>query len=127
MDSFPLLSFSQKDTVWCKSGVAFYKADIIEIDETRNPAKYFVHYRGFGKQYDEWVAPERLMVSNKENDALCKEIYKKAIDAEKESKRTGSSNVQSKKKKSEKSKDRRKVTIGLRIYQSCFFPNKYIR
>ena len=77
-------TYALKEKVWAKSGVAYYKAEILSIDDSKSPIQYKVHYDHFSKRYDEFITADKMMKVTKENNELAKKIIKEAIEKTKE-------------------------------------------
>jgi len=61
--------FQVDDLVLVHHGVMIFEAKILKIDdalaENNQPTQYFVHYQGWNKKWDEWVAQDRVLEDNK--------------------------------------------------------------
>ncbi|KAL8261096.1 hypothetical protein R6Q59_025145 [Mikania micrantha] len=57
--------FLQGDKVLAYHSRRIYEAKVLEVDSTKE--RFFVHYQGWSKNWDEWVGMDRLMRHNKEN------------------------------------------------------------
>ncbi|KAI7741949.1 hypothetical protein M8C21_031279 [Ambrosia artemisiifolia] len=57
--------FLQGDKVLAYHSRRIYEAKVLEVDPTKE--RFFVHYQGWNKNWDEWVGMDRLMLHNKEN------------------------------------------------------------
>ncbi|KAJ0603986.1 putative chromatin remodeling & transcriptional activation CHROMO-DOMAIN family [Helianthus annuus] len=57
--------FLQGDKVLAYHSRRIYEAKVLEVDPTKE--RFFVHYQGWNKNWDEWVGMDRLMRHNKEN------------------------------------------------------------
>ncbi|XP_076938568.1 protein MRG2-like [Bidens hawaiensis] len=57
--------FGQGDKVLAYHSRRIYEAKVLEVDPTKE--RFFVHYQGWSKNWDEWVGMDRLMIFNKEN------------------------------------------------------------
>lgn len=102
-------TYEVKEKAWAKSGVAYYKAQIIEKNDSKIPIQYKVHYERFSKRYDEWITADKLMKLSKENNALANKIFKDALKKEKEQETLENARIQEKiKKKEEDENEKRK-------------------
>ncbi|XP_010028169.2 protein MRG1 isoform X1 [Eucalyptus grandis] len=59
--------FSEGEKVLAFHGPRIYEAKVQKAEVRKNEWKYFVHYLGWNKNWDEWVGPERLMKYTEEN------------------------------------------------------------
>ncbi|KAI3763002.1 hypothetical protein L1987_53447 [Smallanthus sonchifolius] len=66
--------FRQGDKVLAYHSRRIYEAKVLEVDSTKE--RFFVHYQGWSKNWDEWVGMDRLMIHNKENLEKQKALYK---------------------------------------------------
>eukprot|EP00041_Stephanoeca_diplocostata_P039003 m.1578729 g.1578729 ORF g.1578729 m.1578729 type:complete len:374 (+) comp25313_c0_seq7:287-1408(+) len=80
--------FVVNEEVLCFHGPLLYNAKCISVrnvEENGRPAvKYRVHYKGWNKNWDEWVPPARMKKLTQENLAFCQQLIdnKKAKDRE---------------------------------------------
>ncbi|KAK1427460.1 hypothetical protein QVD17_16146 [Tagetes erecta] len=68
VESLPPLKsppFVQGEKVLAYHSRRIYEAKVLEVDSTKE--RFFVHYQGWSKNWDEWVVMDRLMRHNKEN------------------------------------------------------------
>ncbi|XP_024930442.3 protein MRG1 [Ziziphus jujuba] len=63
-DSIP---FSKGEKVLAFHNLQIYDAKVTRIDNQMNELKFYVHYLGWNKSWDEWVGVERLMKHTEEN------------------------------------------------------------
>lgn len=69
----PAYKPSQGDKVICKHKGVLYEAKVMVVgknpkDNEKNPeTKYFVHYQGWSKNWDEWVGLDRIQEYNEDN------------------------------------------------------------
>ncbi|XP_037493878.1 protein MRG2 isoform X2 [Jatropha curcas] len=70
-----------------------YEAKVIKAEYQLNGWKYFVHYPGWNKYWDEWVGVKRLM---KHNDENVQQFLKKKQDLEKTAKAGRASHIKPK-------------------------------
>ncbi|KAI3684667.1 hypothetical protein L6452_33892 [Arctium lappa] len=60
-----LKSFRQGEKVLAYHNHRIYEAKVLEVDSRRK--RFYVHYQGWKKKWDEWVGMDRLMKHDKEN------------------------------------------------------------
>jgi len=66
--------FQDGETVLCYQGYLIYEAKVQGIKYDGNLILYDVHYKGWNKTWDEWVAEDRIMKMNEENIKKKKEV-----------------------------------------------------
>ncbi|KAI6699302.1 hypothetical protein NL676_013626 [Syzygium grande] len=59
--------FSEGEKVLAFHGPRIYEAKVQKAEVRKNEWRYFVHYLGWNKNWDEWVGSERLMKYTEEN------------------------------------------------------------
>ncbi|XP_039026163.1 protein MRG1-like [Hibiscus syriacus] len=59
--------FSEGERVLAYHGPYIYEAKVSKTELRKKEWKYFVHYLGWNKNWDEWVAADRLMKNTEEN------------------------------------------------------------
>ncbi|KAK1323899.1 hypothetical protein QJS10_CPA02g00378 [Acorus calamus] len=59
--------FSEGEKVYAYHGPLIYEAKVQKVEFRKGEWKYFVHYLGWNKNWDEWVIKDRLLKFNKEN------------------------------------------------------------
>ncbi|XP_073288912.1 protein MRG1-like isoform X2 [Primulina huaijiensis] len=59
--------FSEGEKVLAYHGPRIYEAKVQKAEFRKNEWRYFVHYLGWSKNWDEWVGMDRLMKYNEEN------------------------------------------------------------
>ncbi|KAL4577465.1 hypothetical protein LXL04_013574 [Taraxacum kok-saghyz] len=59
--------FSDGEKVLAYHGPRIYEAKVQKSEIRKNEWKYFVHYLGWSKTWDEWVGVDRLMKNSEEN------------------------------------------------------------
>ncbi|EFJ22850.1 hypothetical protein SELMODRAFT_228384 [Selaginella moellendorffii] len=62
-----MTQFKDGDKVLAYHGPLIYEAKIQKAELRKNEWKYFVHYLGWSKNWDEWIGEERLLPLNEEN------------------------------------------------------------
>eukprot|EP00261_Vitis_vinifera_P031113 XP_019072356.1 PREDICTED: protein MRG1 isoform X3 [Vitis vinifera] len=80
-DDYPPLSdscpFSEGEKVLAYHNLRIYPAKVRRIEFQMNEWKYFVHYLGWSKNWDEWVGMDRLLKFSEENVQKQKALGKK--------------------------------------------------
>jgi mortality factor 4-like protein 1 len=76
------------EKVLCFHGPLLYEAKCIKAQTKDKVVKYYVHYQGWNKSWDEWVPESRVLKFNEENVRRQKEL-KEAHDATKARSRSG--------------------------------------
>jgi len=59
--------YSQGEYALCFQGPLLYEAKIINVKTQAGKYRYYIHYKGWNKSWDEWVGDERLLKINEEN------------------------------------------------------------
>ncbi|XP_042502954.1 protein MRG1-like isoform X2 [Macadamia integrifolia] len=59
--------FSESEKVLAFHGPRLYEAKILKVEFRKKEWRYYVHYLGWNKNWDEWVAVDRLMKFTEEN------------------------------------------------------------
>ncbi|XP_056632727.1 mortality factor 4-like protein 1 [Diorhabda sublineata] len=73
----PKLKFSDGEKVLCFHGPLIYEAKCLKSTITKEKqVKYFIHYAGWNKNWDEWVPESRVLKYNEANVARQKEVQK---------------------------------------------------
>ncbi|XP_057859653.2 protein MRG1 [Cryptomeria japonica] len=68
--------FKEGDKVLAYHGPLIYEAKVQKAEIRKKEWKYFVHYLGWSKNWDEWVGPDRLMKITEENVRKQQELIK---------------------------------------------------
>ncbi|CAM6125996.1 unnamed protein product [Calypogeia fissa] len=68
--------FSEGDKVLAYHGPLIYEAKIQRAEFRKKEWKYFVHYLGWSKNWDEWVGTDRLMALTDKNLEMQKQLFK---------------------------------------------------
>lgn len=68
--------FSEGEKVLAYHGPCLYEAKVQRIEVRKDEWKYFVHYLGWSKNWDEWTASDRLLKFTEENVAKQKFLEK---------------------------------------------------
>ncbi|KAJ4763145.1 Chromatin modification-related protein EAF3 [Rhynchospora pubera] len=80
--------FSEGEKVLAFHGPLIYEAKIQKAEVLEGKWKFFVHYLGWNKNWDEWVAVDRLLKHTKENVAKQEELAKESQLQEKSKSRS---------------------------------------
>ncbi|EEZ97599.1 mortality factor 4-like protein 1 [Tribolium castaneum] len=73
----PKFKFSEGEKVLCFHGPLIYEAKCLKSTITKDKqVKYFIHYAGWNKNWDEWVPESRVLKYNEANVARQKEVQK---------------------------------------------------
>ena len=71
--------YTAKELVYAYHGPMLYKARVLQIrDDPEKP--YRVHYHGWNKKFDEWLAPNRVMKITDESTALVEKLKIQFVD-----------------------------------------------
>ncbi|KAL6512863.1 hypothetical protein OROHE_019653 [Orobanche hederae] len=70
--------FSEGEKVLAFHGPRIYEAKVQKAELRKNEWRYFVHYLGWNKNWDEWVGMDRLMKNTDENILKQQALDKKA-------------------------------------------------
>lgn len=76
------------EKVLCYHGSVIYEAKLLKTQVKDRTVKYYIHYAGWSKNWDEWVGETRVLKFNEENVKLQKETQKKVESATKNTKKT---------------------------------------
>ncbi|GJN38281.1 hypothetical protein PR202_gb27309 [Eleusine coracana subsp. coracana] len=72
-------SFKEGDRVLAYHGPLLYEAKVQRIENLDDEWRYFVHYLGWNKNWDEWVASDRLLKITEENVWKQQELEKNQV------------------------------------------------
>ncbi|KAK9872153.1 hypothetical protein WA026_016207 [Henosepilachna vigintioctopunctata] len=73
----PKLKFTEGERVLCFHGPLIYEAKCLKSTVTKDKQiKYFIHYAGWNKNWDEWVPESRVLKYNEANVSRQKEVQK---------------------------------------------------
>ncbi|KAG2650300.1 protein MRG1-like isoform X1 [Panicum virgatum] len=72
-------SFKEGDRVLAYHGPLLYEAKVQRIENLDDAWRYFVHYLGWNKNWDEWVANDRLLNLTDENVRKQQELEKNQV------------------------------------------------
>lgn len=78
-----MAAYTKGEKVYVLHGPKLYKANILKVKETPDGWKYFLHYNGWGKKWDEWAGSERIQEINLKTTEIAKKLNKKVDDAKK--------------------------------------------
>jgi mortality factor 4-like protein 1 len=65
------------EKVLCYHGQLIYEAKLLKTQLKDRTVKYYIHYAGWSKNWDEWVGESRVLKYNEANVQLQKDIQKK--------------------------------------------------
>ncbi|XP_035823932.1 protein MRG1 isoform X10 [Zea mays] len=72
-------SFKENERVLAYHGPLLYEAKVQRIENHEDEWRYFVHYLGWNKNWDEWVANDRLLELTEENVRKQQELDKNQV------------------------------------------------
>lgn len=84
------------ERVLCYHGQLIYEAKLLKTQVKDRTVKYYIHYAGWSKNWDEWVGESRVLKYNEENCKLQKETQKKVENSSKNAKKAVKSNSKKK-------------------------------
>uniref|UniRef100_A0A8C5BMD2 Mortality factor 4-like protein 1 n=1 Tax=Gadus morhua TaxID=8049 RepID=A0A8C5BMD2_GADMO len=84
----PKPKFSEGERVLCFHGPLLYEAKCVKINIKEKQIKYFIHYSGWNKNWDEWVPESRVLKYVDSNLAKQKELQKANQKAKKSKQKT---------------------------------------
>ncbi|XP_054707348.1 mortality factor 4-like protein 1 [Uloborus diversus] len=70
----PKVKFTEGEKVLCFHGPLLYEAKCIKSQVKEKAVKYFIHYSGWNKNWDEWVPESRVLKYNEANMQKQKEL-----------------------------------------------------
>ncbi|XP_023231557.1 mortality factor 4-like protein 1 isoform X1 [Centruroides sculpturatus] len=79
----PKLRFQEGEKVLCFHGPLLYEAKCIKAQVKEKQVKYFIHYSGWNKNWDEWVPESRVLKYNEINLQKQKELEKAHLKTKK--------------------------------------------
>nr|ACO09550.1 Mortality factor 4-like protein 1 [Osmerus mordax] len=82
----PKPKFQEGERVLCFHGPLLYEAKCVKINIKDKQIKYFIHYSGWNKNWDEWVPESRVLKYVDSNLAKQKELQKANQNADDDSK-----------------------------------------
>ncbi|KAL7642446.1 UNVERIFIED_CONTAM: hypothetical protein RMT77_007007 [Armadillidium vulgare] len=96
----PKTKFQEGEKVLCFHGPLIYEAKCLKVQIKDKQVKYFIHYAGWNKNWDEWVPESRVLKLNDQNITRQRDLQK-AHEASLKNKKNKKI-VQSEKKKGSK-------------------------
>ncbi|CAL1380750.1 unnamed protein product [Linum trigynum] len=69
--------FTEGERVLAYHGPRIYEAKVQKAEQRKKDWKYFVHYLGWNKNWDEWVGADRLLKHTEENVSKQQALHKK--------------------------------------------------
>ncbi|GAB0088155.1 mortality factor 4-like protein 1 [Sergentomyia squamirostris] len=72
----PKLKFAEGEKVLCFHGPLIYEAKALKSQVKDKNVRYFIHYAGWNKNWDEWVPENRVLKYNEVNVQKQKEVSK---------------------------------------------------
>eukprot|EP00494_Astrolonche_serrata_P029148 UN29415 len=63
------MSYNVGDVVFAQSGPTMYRAKVEKLLKEHDKIKYYIHYFGWNKNWDEWKVESELIDYNEENAA----------------------------------------------------------
>ncbi|KAI1283021.1 Mortality factor 4-like protein 1 [Halotydeus destructor] len=70
----PKFKFVEGERVLCFHGPLLYEAKCIKSEQKEKTIRYFVHYQGWNKSWDEWVPEDRVLKFNDTNTKRQREL-----------------------------------------------------
>ncbi|SPT15772.1 unnamed protein product [Triticum aestivum] len=104
------VSFTEGEKVLAYHGPLLYEAKVQKTENREDEWRYFVHYLGWNKNWDEWVASDRLLKLTEENVRKQLELKNQSGD---KTVRTGGRSAQHNPKGSNDAKADKEDTKGL--------------
>lgn len=72
----PKMKFAEGERVLCFHGPLLYEAKCVKSDVKEKTVRYFIHYNGWNKNWDEWVPETRVLKYNDASLQKQKELQK---------------------------------------------------
>ncbi|XP_066990145.1 LOW QUALITY PROTEIN: mortality factor 4-like protein 1 [Macrobrachium rosenbergii] len=72
----PKTKFAEGEKVLCFHGPLIYEAKCLRVQVKDKQIKYFIHYAGWNKNWDEWVPESRVLKLNDANISRQKDLQK---------------------------------------------------
>lgn len=82
-----LFCFFSGERVLCYHGQLIYEAKLLKTQVKDRTVKYYIHYAGWSKNWDEWVGETRVLKYNEKNVQLQKDIQKNMESSTKNTKK----------------------------------------
>ncbi|XP_050400791.1 mortality factor 4-like protein 1 isoform X3 [Patella vulgata] len=106
----PKMKFQEGEKVLCFHGPLLYEAKCVKYEVKDKLIRYFIHYNGWNKNWDEWVPEGRVLKCNEAGHQKQKELQKAHAGNTKRAKATKKEKDNDKDKAKEKDKDKEKDT-----------------
>ncbi|KAK6179029.1 hypothetical protein SNE40_011477 [Patella caerulea] len=106
----PKMKFQEGEKVLCFHGPLLYEAKCVKYEVKDKLIRYFIHYNGWNKNWDEWVPEGRVLKCNEAGHQKQKELQKAHAGNTKRAKATKKEKDSDKDKGKEKDKDKEKDT-----------------
>ena len=102
-------TFVTGERVLCFHGPLLYEAKCVKAEVKDKIVRYFIHYNGWNKNWDEWVPETRVLKCNDAGFQKQKELQKAHIGQKKAKAAARKAEREKEKEKHEKEKDKEKV------------------
>lgn len=102
----PKTKFQDGEKVLCFHGPLLYEAKCVKVEMKEKQIKYYIHYNGWNKNWDEWVPESRVLKLNEAGLQKQKELMKAHGAARKASKGGRKPEKDKDKKEKEDNKDK---------------------
>ena len=79
----PKYKFQEGEKVLCFHGPLLYEAKCVKAETKDKTNRYFIHYNGWNKSWDEWVPETRVLKCNDAGFQKQKELQKAHITQKK--------------------------------------------
>merc|ERR1719356_2384972 len=66
--------FLEGEKILCFHGPLIYEAKIQKVETKNKQTKYFIHYHGWNKNWDEWVPEARMLKHGESNIDIQKDL-----------------------------------------------------
>mmetsp|Transcript_13636 Transcript_13636/g.18903 ORF Transcript_13636/g.18903 Transcript_13636/m.18903 type:complete len:271 (+) Transcript_13636:33-845(+) len=74
--------YKKNEKILALHGPLLYEAKVLKVRNSADGPRYFVHYNGWKKRWDEWIQSDRMRPYNAENLKFQEELKKKASSEE---------------------------------------------
>merc|ERR1711860_367429 len=68
--------FLEGEKIFCFHGPLIYEAKIQKVESKNKQTKYFIHYHGWNKNWDEWVPEARMLKYTEMNKEKKRDLVK---------------------------------------------------
>jgi len=85
----PIENWSNGEKILCFHGPLIYEAKIQNVQFENGTIKYFIHYHGWNKNWDEWVPQARMLKYTDKNVAVQKDLIRAHEEKNNEKRRRG--------------------------------------